>query len=102
MMVRRDVFEGVGGFDEGLAVAFNDIDFCLKVRQAGYQNVYLPHVKLYHHESKSRGSETTPEKQARFKREIDTMVERWKTDVTPDPCYSPNLTLGHEHFGIRL
>ncbi|HTU69734.1 MAG TPA: glycosyltransferase family 2 protein [Candidatus Baltobacteraceae bacterium] len=102
MMVRRDVFESVGGFDEKLAFAFNDVDFCLKVRQAGYQNVFLPHVRLYHYESKSRGLETTPEKQARFEREVNTMIDRWKTDVTPDPCYSPNLTLAHENFAIRL
>ena len=102
MMVRRDVFESVGGFEEKLAVAFNDVDFCLKLRQAGYQNVYLPHVKLYHHESKSRGYETTPERQARFEQEIHTIKDRWRPDVNPDPCYSPNLTLNHENFSIRV
>ena len=102
LMVRRNVFDNVGGFDEKLTHAFNDVDFCLKLRQAGYQNVYLPHVQLYHHESKSRGYETTAEKQIRFEREINTMLARWKTDVTPDPCYSPNLTLEHENFSIRL
>ena len=102
LMVRRDVFEKVGGFDEKFAIAFNDVDFCLKLRQAGYHNVYLPHAKLYHHESKSRGYETTPEKQMRFEREINTMMARWKTDAIADPCYSPNLTLAHENFSIRL
>ena len=94
LMVRRDVFEKVGGFDDKLAVAFNDVDFCLKLRQAGYHNVYLPHVKLYHHESKSRGYETTPERQARFEREIHTIKDRWRPDVNPDPCYSPELDAG--------
>ena len=102
LMVRRKVFESVGAFDEKFAIAFNDVDFCLKLRQAGYQNVYLPHVKLYHHESKSRGYETTPEKQMRFEREINTMMARWKTDAIADPCYNPNLTLAHENFSIRL
>ena len=95
-------FRHAGGLDEKLTHAFNDVDFCLKLRQAGYQNVYLPHVQLYHHESKSRGYETTAEKQIRFEREINTMLARWKTDVTADPCYSPNLTLEHENFSIRL
>ncbi len=102
MMVRRSVFEEVGGFDETLAVAFNDVDFCLKLQAAGYRNVYLPHAKLYHYESRNRGHETTPEKQERFGRETRTMIERWKTNVEPDPCYSPNLTLEHENFAIRL
>jgi GT2 family glycosyltransferase len=102
MMVRRSVFEEAGGFDETLSVAFNDVDFCLKLQAAGYRNVYLPHAKLYHYESKSRGHETTPEQRERFGGEIRTMIERWKTNVEPDQCYSPNLTLEHENFAIRL
>jgi hypothetical protein len=101
-MVRRSVFDEVHGFDESLGVAFNDVDLCLKFQAAGYRNVYLPHVKLYHYESKSRGFETTLEQQERFGRETKAMLDRWKTDVTPDPCYSPNLTLVHEDFSIRL
>lgn len=102
LMVRRDVFEQVGGFDQELAIAFNDVDFCLKVQAAGYRNVYLPHVVLYHFESKSRGDETSPEKAARFQREINTMTTRWRTDDTADPCYSPNLTLDREDFSIGV
>jgi GT2 family glycosyltransferase len=101
LMVRRQVFEEVGGLDESLAVAFNDVDFCLKVSQAGYRNIYLPHVLLYHHESKSRGEDTTPEKQARFKSEIDKMFERWNTADYRDPYYSPHLTITHQDFAIR-
>ena len=101
LMVRRSVFLEVGKFDEELAVAFNDVDFCLKVRKANYRNIYLPHVKLYHFESKSRGYETTPEKQARFTREIEMMRRRWNTIDTVDPCYSPNLTRDHENFALK-
>ena len=99
--VRRSVFDEVGGFDESLAVAFNDVDLCLQIVKAGYNNVYLPHVRLYHFESKSRGSETTPEKQARFSSEVHTMREKWKTHEFVDPYYSPNLTLEHENYTIR-
>jgi len=100
-MVRRDVFEQVGGFDETLAIAFNDVDFCLKVTAAGYRNIYLPHAQLYHFESKSRGHENTPEKIVRFGKEIDIMQARWNTSGIPDPCYSPNLTLAYENYAIR-
>jgi GT2 family glycosyltransferase len=100
MMVRRAVFDEVGGFDEQLAIAFNDVDFCLRVRAAGYYNVYLPHVELYHHESKSRGYEDTPEKIERFLGEQTVMLERWSTDRRPDPHYNPNLTLLREDYAI--
>jgi len=101
LMIRRDVFEEVGAFDESLAVAFNDVDLCLKIDRAGYRNVYLPHVQLYHFESKSRGHETTPDKQARFAREIQTMNDRWSTKDYVDRYYSPHLTLTYENFAIR-
>ena len=101
LMVRRAVFDEVGGLDERLAIAFNDIDFCLKLRAAGYRNIYLPHVQLYHFESKSRGYERTKEQIARFKRETATMIERWHTDDVPDPYYSPNLTLQREDYSFQ-
>jgi GT2 family glycosyltransferase len=100
LMVRRDVFEQVGGFDEGLAIAFNDVDLCLRIRDAGYRNIYLPHVNLYHHESKSRGAENTPEKMARFLGEQQVMRERWKTDSLPDPYYNINLVRDTENYEI--
>jgi GT2 family glycosyltransferase len=102
MMVRRDVFEQVGGFDEGIAIAFNDVDLCLRIRAAGYRNVYLPHVVLYHHESKSRGLEDTAEKQARFLREQLIMHERWQTDRVPDPYYNVNLSRDTEDYAIGI
>jgi GT2 family glycosyltransferase len=101
LMLRRDVFDAVGGFDESLAVAFNDVDFCLRIRERGFRNVYLPHVELYHYESKSRGYENTPEKMDRFLREQRVMQERWQTGDLPDPYYNPNLSLESEDYAIR-
>lgn len=102
MMVRRSVFEEVGGLSVDLAVAFNDIDFCLKVREAGYLVVYNPYVEFYHYESKSRGLEDTPEKLERFQKEIATLEEHWPEVFTkPDPYYNPNLTLKRCDFGLR-
>jgi O-antigen biosynthesis protein len=92
----------VGGLDEKyFKIAFNDIDFCLKIRKLGYDVVYTPYVKLYHYESKSRGPEDTPEKQKRFISECNIMVKRWGTNRIPDPFYNVNLTLSSENFGIR-
>jgi GT2 family glycosyltransferase len=91
LMCRRQVFEEVGGFEETLSVAFNDVDLCLKLRQKGYWNVYLPHVQLYHHESKSRGYEDTPEKQKRFEQETRYMRETWPQQIAYDPCSSPHI-----------
>ncbi len=94
LAVRKRVFEEAGGLDETrLAIAFNDIDFCLKVRDLGYRNLWTPYAELYHHESASRGYEDTPEKQQRFSGEINAMLERWGDLLKADPAYNPNLTL---------
>lgn len=100
LMVRRQIWEQVNGLDETLAVAFNDVDFCLRVRTAGYRNVWTPYAEMNHHESASRGNETTPEKQARYQVEIATMKSRWETSLVNDPAYSPNLTLVHDDFSL--
>ncbi|WP_420405697.1 glycosyltransferase [Nisaea sp.] len=97
LLVPRRVFEEVGGLDEEkLAVAFNDVDFCLKIRHAGYRIVWTPYAELYHYESVSRGDDEAPEKKARFNREAEVMRERWATDCEHDPFYNPNLTLDFE------
>lgn len=94
MMVKREVYEEVGGFTEELAVAFNDVDLCLKIREKGYLIVYNPEVQLYHYESKTRGPEDTKEKLIRFQREIDYMKQRWSDILQQgDPMYSPNFSL---------
>lgn len=89
LMVRREVFNEVGGLDERLFVTFNDVDFCLRVRKAGYRNIWTPFAELVHHESASRGQDDTPEKQARFLREVSFMRERWGSLLDHDPFYHP-------------
>lgn len=101
-MVSRKVYEEVGGMEEQLQVAFNDVDFCLKVRDRGYLVVYNPNVELYHYESKSRGLEDTPRKHARFEREVNFMKARWgKVLEKGDPYYNPNLTLVRGDFSPK-
>ena len=102
LMCRREVYEEVGGLEEELAIAFNDIDFCLKIVSRGYRNIYLPHVVLYHYESKSRGYEDTPEKQARFAKEIQYMQKKWQLLCDRDPCYNPNLTKSREDYSLDV
>jgi hypothetical protein len=96
--MRREVFEQIKGFDELLSVAFNDVDLCLRIRKEGYKIVYEPQAELYHHESASRGYENTPEKFARFEREVDFMKARWGRALQSDPYYNPNLTNLSEDF----
>jgi GT2 family glycosyltransferase len=102
LMVRRDAFERVGGFDEELAVAFNDVDLCLKLQALGLHNVYVAHAVLVHHESKSRGYEDDADKQARFRREKGIMQARWRGASRNDPHYNPHLTLDAEDFSLRI
>jgi GT2 family glycosyltransferase/glycosyltransferase involved in cell wall biosynthesis len=103
MMTKKSLFEEVGGFDEkNLAVAFNDVDYCLKLRRKGYLIVYTPYAELYHHESLSRGYDDTPEKQKRFQREVAYMREKWGEVLDNDPYYNPNLTRDREDFSIRV
>ncbi|HEY0965810.1 MAG TPA: glycosyltransferase [Opitutaceae bacterium] len=101
LLVRKAVYEQVGGLNaDQLAVAFNDVDFCLKVRAAGYLNTWTPFAELYHHESASRGSEDTPEKLARFAREVDYMRRTWGAELDNDPAYNQNFSLDIEGFKL--
>jgi GT2 family glycosyltransferase len=100
LLVRREVFDAVAGLDARLEVAFNDVDFCLRVRELGFRNVWTPYAELYHHESASRGVEDTPEKQMRFMREVVFMTERWGEKLHHDPAYNPNLTLDTADFAL--
>ncbi|MGN0361330.1 MAG: glycosyltransferase family 2 protein [Bilifractor sp.] len=101
MMVRKDVFEAVGGLTEEYAVAFNDIDFCMKVGAAGKRIVYEPASEFYHYESKSRGQEDTREKVERFRSEIERFETTWKDFLAKgDPCYNPNFSLTVETFQL--
>jgi O-antigen biosynthesis protein len=101
LVVRKALYEAVGGLNEvELQVACNDIDFCLRLREAGYRNIYTPYAELYHHESASRGFDDTPEKQARSAKEVAYMHQRWGDALRNDPAYSPNLTLDAEDFSL--
>lgn len=103
MMVKRSVYEEVGGLDEAYAVAFNDVDLCMKIRKAGHLIVYNPYAELMHYESKSRGYEDTEEKIKRFASEIQLFQSRWCDFLEQgDPYYNPNLTLDRNDFGINL
>jgi GT2 family glycosyltransferase len=101
MLVKKELFDTVGGFDEErLAVAFNDIDLCLKLRQLGKRVVFTPYAELLHHESVTRGYEDTPEKKERFDREFAAMQKKWGEALTSDPFYNPNLSYDDGNFQI--
>ncbi|WP_226662952.1 glycosyltransferase family 2 protein [Microbulbifer aggregans] len=101
LLLRKSVYEEVGGLnEESLPVAFNDVDLCLKVREAGYRNLWTPYAELYHHESVSRGSDDTSAKRRRMDGETAYMRERWGPILDSDPAYNPNLTLVHEDFSL--
>jgi len=103
LLVKRDIFNEAEGLNEkDLIVAFNDVDFCLKVRTAGYRNVWTPFAEAYHYESISRGAENDPQKIARFNREIDYMKTTWGKALENDPFYSPNLSNVYEDFSLKI
>jgi len=99
LMVRKAVYEQVGGLNErDLRVAFNDVDFCLKVRDAGYSNVWTPYAELYHHESLSRGRDDTADKSSRFASEVDYMMRTWGPALKSDPFYSVHFSMTRPNF----
>ena len=101
LAVRRELYDAVGGLDEkNLAVAFNDVDFCLRLRERGYRNVWTPFAELYHYESVSRGDDLSGEKLARFQTEIAYMRQRWGTALDEDPYWNPHLSLNSPHREI--
>ncbi len=101
LVIRREVYEQVGGLEaDKLKIAFNDVDFCLKVRAAGYRNFWTPYAELYHHESASRGKEDTLEKRDRFRSEVEYMTAKWGDALVNDPAYNANLTLTINDFTL--
>ena len=96
MMTRRDAFDAVGGFDEQLAVDFNDVDYCLRLRRAGYRIVFTPFATLYHHESASFGPRTQNVK------EVELMKSRWAGVMESDPYYHPALTRDFADYRLRV
>jgi glycosyltransferase involved in cell wall biosynthesis len=101
-LVSRKIYLQLGGFDENLAVAFNDIDFCLRLCQAGYRVVWTPYAELIHHESASRGFDDSTAKQIRFLAETDYMNSKWGEILQRDPFYNPNLSLGENLFTLAF
>ena len=103
LLIRRAVYNEVHGLDESYAVAFNDVDFCVRVREAGYTNVFTPFAQLYHYESKSRGMEDNPEKQKRFQGEVLRFQARWGDLLAKgDPCTNPNFDIQREDFALKI
>jgi GT2 family glycosyltransferase len=101
MVVRREAWDAVGGLEEEhLAIAFNDVDFCLRLRQAGWRVVWTPHATLYHHESITRGPDDVAHRVEAFGREIQFVKDRWGESLLRDPAYNPNLTLDSENFAL--
>lgn len=102
LLVKKSLFNAIGGLNEkDLAVAFNDVDFCLRIKETGVRNVFCAEAELYHHESVSRGTDHTPEKAARFNKELAYLKSTWGKYIKHDPAYSPNLTLRRENFSVK-
>jgi GT2 family glycosyltransferase len=103
LVVRRDHFQAVGGFDEQrFPVAFNDVDLCLKLNARGWQSFYEPRATLVHHESKSRGKDSHRANRDRFAAELSALKTRWHTESTTDPYHHPSLSQYSEQFVLRL
>ena len=100
LMIRKSTYQAVDGFDETLKVAYNDVDFCLKVRAQGLRNLYNPFASFIHHESASRGSDQEGSNQQRLAAEAAIMKQRWGALIADDPAYSPNLTLLGDDFSM--
>lgn len=102
LVVHKSIYTDAGGLDEEFAVAYNDIDFCLRLLEQGYRNIFTPYAKLYHHESLTRGPDNTPEKQTIFLRETSLMRRKWGALLDRDRAYNPNLSLDFEGYTLKI
>ena len=103
LMVKKKIYDELGGLDESFAVSLNDVDFCLRVRKAGYLNVFTPFAELYHYESASRGSDTEGERAARYNEESERFREKWRKELEEgDPYYNPNFSLDRSDFALKI
>ena len=100
LMTPIDLWKKLGGLNEDLAVAYNDVDFCLRVRKSGYHVIWSPFAELIHHESLTRGYDEHPKQRERLAKETDLFVNLWKDFPDTDPAYSPNLTLESTNFSL--
>ena len=98
MLIRKSTYQAVGGMDEAIAVAFNDVDFCLRLHQAGWACILTPYAEMIHHESASRGNDLSDAQRARFMAEEQFMHQRWGQRLANDPFFSPNLSMQHPDF----
>jgi len=102
MMVSKALYEELGGLDESFTVALNDVDFCLRVREKGFLNIFTPFAELYHYESKSRGSDKKDDKAVRYQMEADRFRVKWADALAKgDPYYNPNFSLDHSDFTVN-
>lgn len=102
MMVKKTLYDKLNGLDESFEVAYNDVDFCMRLRKNGYLNVFTPYAEMYHYESKSRGMEDTEPKKARFQEEVRLFKKRWKMELEKgDPYFNPNFDLTRDDFAIK-
>ncbi|MBP3736856.1 MAG: glycosyltransferase family 2 protein [Lachnospiraceae bacterium] len=103
LMVKKEIYDAVGGLDEGFAVSLNDVDLCLKIREAGYLNVFTPFAELYHFESASRGADDSGEKAKRYDAESARFREKWRAFLEKgDPYYNPNFTLDRSDYSLKV
>lgn len=93
LVIKREVFDAAGGFDESLPVAFNDVDLCIRIRRTGARIVFVPSVEMYHHELHTLGHHAAPDRRSQFRHDVDLMRQRWNAILENDPCYNPNLSL---------
>ena len=102
-MVKKSLFEEVGGLDEGFEISLNDVDFCLKLREKELLNVFTPFCELYHYESISRGLDDQGEKAQRYNKESEKFREKWKEALAKgDPYYNPNFSLDRSDFSLKI
>lgn len=102
MVMRRSVFDELDGYDANFAIAFNDVDLCIRMRQAGWRIIWTPQVEMYHHESASLGRHDAPERKTTFEREVTLMRMKWAEALDNDPFYNPNLSLSSNDFALAF
>ena len=103
LMIKKKIYDELGGLDESFAVSLNDVDFCLRIREAGYLNVFTPFAELYHYESASRGSDTEGERAERYNEESERFREKWRKMLeSGDPYYNPNFSLDRSDFALKI
>ena len=102
-MVKKALFEKVGGLDTGFAVSLNDVDFCLKLRKEGYLNIFTPFAELFHFESISRGLDDSGEKAQRYNKESEVFRDKWKEELAKgDPYYNLNFSLDRSDYSLKI